>query len=108
MIYRRGGPSAVGVLFNVHELIAAGSTCCGKVVLVAAPLVVVVAVGSTVKSLQFESKSASHPADDMGASLKVCSRKNQFLVSWCFKPSQPQRITSGLRKNQLLVVVAIV
>ena len=25
--------------------------------------------------------------------------QNIKLVSWCFKPSQPQRITSGLKKN---------
>ena len=27
-------------------------------------------------------------------------RKKSGLVTWCFEPSQPQRITSGLRKIQ--------
>ena len=34
--------------------------------------------------------------------LKICSDceiKIFFLVSWCFKPSQPQRITSGLKET---------
>ena len=26
-------------------------------------------------------------------------RRVSWLVSWCFKPSQPQRIISGLRKT---------
>ena len=30
---------------------------------------------------------------------KQCKRRNKTKVSWCFEPSQPQRITSGLNKN---------
>jgi len=30
---------------------------------------------------------------------KQCKRRNKKKVSWCFEPSQPQRITSGLNKN---------
>ena len=29
----------------------------------------------------------------------------QFLVSWCFEPSQPQRITSGLKTNLVYLLV---
>ena len=34
-------------------------------------------------------------------------KKNNELVSWCFEPSQPQRITSGLCKRRLVVVVVV-
>ena len=27
--------------------------------------------------------------------------RGRFLVSWCFEPSQPQRITSGLKETLL-------
>ena len=32
-------------------------------------------------------------------SCKAQSKGEEELVSWCFKPSQPQRITSGLKTN---------
>ena len=34
-------------------------------------------------------------------SLETCLSKREVskLVSWCFKPSQPQRIISGLRET---------
>ena len=33
------------------------------------------------------------------AHYPYCAR-NEQLVSWCFEPSQPHRITSGLKKEQ--------
>ena len=39
-------------------------------------------------------------------SVCVCWRERgelvSWLVSWCFKPSQPQRITSGLERGERL------
>ena len=36
---------------------------------------------------------------DEGEKGKKEMKKNNLLVSWCFVPSQPQRITSGLNTN---------
>ena len=45
-------------------------------------------------------------ADNTGDSRKECNsvpaaarERRKKLVSWCFKPSQPQRITSGLKET---------
>ena len=32
--------------------------------------------------------------------MQFTANKMSELVSWCFKPSQPQRITSGLKKKK--------
>ena len=32
---------------------------------------------------------------------------NGELVSWCFKPSQPQRITSGLMMVMVIMMVVV-
>ena len=32
-------------------------------------------------------------------SLSVCLSPSPCVASWCFKPSQPQRITSGLKET---------
>ena len=39
-------------------------------------------------------------------SALIEAKKRSKLVSWCFEPSQPQRITSGMRKTSgyLLVI----
>ncbi|WP_419589404.1 hypothetical protein, partial [Thiolapillus sp.] len=39
----------------------------------------------------------SVPKNNNKNSVREETRKK--LVSWCFEPSQPQRITSGLNKN---------
>ena len=38
---------------------------------------------------------------DIAATLKY-GQGHSLLVSWCFKPSQPQRIISGIRETFIL------
>ena len=45
--------------------------------------------------------SHSHHRKKMG---EVFEKNVGWLVSWCFKPSQPQRITSGLNTNLTIQV----
>ena len=43
--------------------------------------------------------SCSRSLYEIYAFYETKSAANIFLVSWCFKPRQPQRITSGLKTN---------
>ena len=41
-----------------------------------------------------------HSAGCLPAKWRHVESKVSYLVSWCFEPSQPQRITSGLIENK--------
>ena len=51
-------------------------------------------------SMHWTGEPASTACYDKQGGLIYCiSHPNAGLVSWCFEPSQPQRITSGLNTN---------